>query len=209
MIDLYSWATPNGHKAHIMLEETGLPFRLHKVDIGKGEQFRPEFLAINPNSKIPAIVDQDGPGGRPLTLFESGAILIYLAEKTGKFLPVDKRRRYDVLQWLMFQMGSIGPMYGQAWHFRSVAPERIPYAVDRYTNEVTRLLRVMEQRLKESPYLGDKEFSIADIAAWPWVKGSEKYGQDMRDFPNVTRWIGTIAERPAVQRGLNALLKAA
>jgi GST-like protein len=209
MIDLYSWATPNGHKAHIMLEETGLPFRLHKVDIGKGEQFRPEFLAINPNSKIPAIVDQDGPGGRPLTLFESGAILIYLAEKTGKFLPADKRRRYDVLQWLMFQMGSIGPMYGQAWHFRSVAPERIPYAVDRYTNEVTRLLRVMEQRLKESPYLGDKEFSIADIAAWPWVKGSEKYGQDMRDFPNVTRWIGTIAERPAVQRGLNALLKAA
>ncbi|MDY0873617.1 glutathione S-transferase N-terminal domain-containing protein [Dongia rigui] len=209
MIDLYSWATPNGHKAHIMLEETGLPYRLHKVDIGKGEQFRPEFLAINPNNKIPAIVDQDGPGGKPITLFESGAILIYLAEKTGKFLPADKRRRYDVLQWLMFQMGSIGPMYGQAWHFRSVAPERIPYAVDRYTNEVTRLLRVMEQRFKESPYLGDKEFSIADIAAWPWVKGSEKYGQDMRDFPNVTRWIATIAERPAVQRGLNALLKAA
>jgi GST-like protein len=209
MIDLYSWATPNGHKAHIMLEETGLPYRLHKVDIGKGEQFRPEYLAINPNNKIPAIVDQDGPGGKPITLFESGAILIYLAEKTGKFLPADKRRRYDVLQWLMFQMGSIGPMYGQAWHFRSVAPERIPYAVERYTNEVTRLLRVMEQRLKESPYLGDKEFSIADIAAWPWVKGSEKYGQDMRDFPNVTRWIATIAERPAVQRGLNALLKAA
>ena len=209
MIDLYSWATPNGHKAHIMLEETGLPYRLHKVDIGKGEQFRPEFLAINPNSKIPAIVDQDGPDGRPLTLFESGAILIYLAEKSGKFLPSDKRRRYDVLQWLMFQMASIGPMYGQAWHFRSVAPERIPYAVDRYTNEVTRLLRVMEQRLKESAYLGDKEYSIADIAAWPWVKGSEKYGQDMRDFPHVARWIATIAERPAVQRGLNALLKAA
>ena len=209
MIDLYSWATPNGHKAHIMLEETGLPYRLHKVDIGKGEQFRPEFLAINPNNKIPAIVDQDGPGGKPITLFESGAILIYLAEKTGKFLPADKRRRYDVLQWLMFQMGSIGPMYGQAWHFRSVAPERIPYAVDRYTNEVTRLLRVMEQRLKESAYLGDREFSIADIAAWPWVKGSEKYGQDMRDFPNVTRWIAIIAERPAVQRGLNALMKAA
>ncbi len=209
MIDLYSWATPNGHKAHIMLEETGLPYRLHKVDIGKGEQFRPEFLAINPNNKIPAIVDQDGPNGKPITLFESGAILIYLAEKSGKFLPTDKRRRYDVLQWLMFQMGSIGPMYGQAWHFRSVAPERIPYAVDRYTNEVTRLLRVMEQRLKESAYLGDKEFSIADIASWPWVKGSEKYGQDMRDFPNVVRWIGAIAERPAVQRGLNALLKAA
>jgi len=209
MIDLYSWATPNGHKAHIMLEETGLPYRLHKVDIGKGEQFRPEFLAVNPNSKIPAIVDQDGSGGKSITLFESGAILIYLAEKTGKFLPTDKRRRYDVLQWLMFQMGSIGPMYGQAWHFRSVAPERIPYAVERYTNEVTRLLKVMEQRLKESAYIGDKEFSIADIAAWPWVKGSEKYGQDMRDFPNVARWIGTIAERPAVQRGLNALLKAA
>lgn len=209
MIDLYSWATPNGHKAHIMLEETGLPYRLHKVDIGKGEQLRPEYLAINPNGKIPAIIDNDGPDGRPLTLFESGAILIYLAEKTGKFLPSDKRRRYDVLQWLMFQMASVGPMYGQAWHFRSVAPERIPYAVDRYTNEVTRLLRVMEQRLKESAYLGDQEYSIADIAAWPWVKGSEKYGQDMRDFPHVARWIATIAERPAVQRGLNVLSKAA
>lgn len=209
MIDLYSWATPNGHKAHIMLEETGLPYRLHKVDIGKGEQLRPEYLAINPNGKIPAIIDNDGPGRGPITLFESGAILIYLAEKTGKFLPIDKRRRYDVLQWLMFQMASIGPMYGQAWHFRSVAPERIPYAVNRYTNEVTRLLRVMELRLRESAYLGDSEYSIADIAAWPWVKGSEKYGQDMRDFPHVARWIATIAERPAVQRGLNALSKAA
>ncbi len=209
MIDLYSWATPNGHKAHIMLEETGLSYRLHKVDISKGEQFRPEFLAINPNNKIPAIVDQDGTGGKPITLFESGAILIYLAEKSGKLLPIDQRRRYEVLQWLMFQMASIGPMYGQAWHFRSVAPERIPYAVERYTNEVTRLLRVMEQRLKENAYLGDKEFSIADIAAWPWVKGSEKYGQDMRDFPSVVRWIGTVAERPAVQRGLNVLMKAA
>jgi len=192
-----------------MLEETGIPYRLHKVDISKGEQFRPEFLAINPNNKIPAIVDQDGPGGKPITLFESGAILIYLAEKSGKLLPIDRRRRYEVLQWLMFQMASIGPMYGQAWHFRSVAPERIPYAVERYTNEVTRLLRVMEQRLKENPYLGDREFSIADIAAWPWVKGSEKYGQDMRDFPSVVRWIGTVAERPAVQRGLNMLMKTA
>ncbi|WP_374649772.1 glutathione S-transferase N-terminal domain-containing protein [Dongia sp.] len=209
MIDLYSWATPNGHKIHIMLEETGLPYRLHKVDIGKGEQFRAEYIAINPNSKIPAIVDSDGPGGQPLTLFESGAILIYLAEKTGRFLPADRRRRYDVLQWLMFQMASIGPMYGQAWHFRSVAPERIPYAVDRYTNEVTRLLRVMELRLEDSAYLGDRDYSIADIAAWPWVKGSEKYGQNMADFPHVARWIATIAERPAVQRGLNVLAKAA
>ncbi|WP_374380643.1 glutathione binding-like protein [Dongia sp.] len=209
MIDLYSWATPNGHKIHIMLEETGLPYRLHKVDISRGDQFRPEYLAVNPNSKIPAIVDHDTPDGKPLAVFESGAILIYLAEKSGKFLPADKHRRYDVLQWLMFQMASIGPMYGQAWHFRSVAPERIPYAVDRYTNEVTRLLRVMEQRLKDSAYLGDSEFSIADIAAWPWVKGSEKYGQDMRDFPHVVKWIAKIAERPAVQRGLNALAKAA
>lgn len=210
MIDLYSWATPNGHKIHIMLAETGLPYRLHKIDLGKGEHSRPEYLAINPNGKIPAIIDGDGPdgdgqGGRPITVFESGAILIYLAEKSGKFLPASPRRRYDVLQWLMFQMASVGPMYGQAWHFRSVAPERIPYAIERYTNEVTRLLRVMEQRLKESAYLGDAEYSIADIAAWPWVKGSEKYGQDMRDFPNVTRWIGAIAARPAVQRGLNAM----
>lgn len=205
MIDLYSWTTPNGHKIHIMLEETGLPYRAHKVDLGKGEQFRPEFLAINPNNKIPAIIDADGPDGKPISVFESGAILIYLAEKSGKFLPVDKRRRYDVLQWLMFQMGSIGPMYGQAWHFRSAAPERLPYAVDRYTKEVTRLLKVMDLRLKESAYLGDAEFSIADIAAWPWVKGSEKYGQDMRDFPHVSRWIDVIAARPAVQRGLRAL----
>ncbi|WP_374371161.1 glutathione S-transferase N-terminal domain-containing protein [Dongia sp.] len=205
MIDLYSWTTPNGHKIHIMLEETGLPYRAHKVDLGKGEQFRPEYLAINPNNKIPAIVDADGPDGKPISVFESGAILIYLAEKSGKFLPTDKRRRYDVLQWLMFQMGSIGPMYGQAWHFRSAAPERLPYAVDRYTKEVTRLLKVMDLRLGTSAYLGDAEFSIADIAAWPWVKGSEKYGQDMRDFPHVSRWINAIAARPGVQRGLRAL----
>ena len=209
MIDLYSWATPNGHKIHIMLEETGLPYRLHKVDIGRGDQFKPDFIAINPNSKIPAIVDNEPGDGKPLALFESGAILVYLAEKTGKFLPADKRRRYRVMEWLMFQMASIGPMYGQAWHFRSVAPERIPYAVDRYTNEVTRLLKVMEHRLQESRYLGDSDYSIADIAAWPWVKGSEKYGQNMRDFPAVARWIAEIAERPAVQRGLNALAKAA
>lgn len=207
MIDLYSWTTPNGHKIHIMLEETALPYRAHKVDIGKGEQFRPDYLAVNPNNKIPAIIDQDGPDGQPITVFESGAILIYLAEKSGKFLPGNARRRYDVLQWLMFQMASIGPMYGQAWHFRSAAPERIPYAVDRYTNEVTRLLKVMNLRLRDSAYLGDAEFSIADIAAWPWVKNSEKIGQDMRDFPHVSRWIATIAARPAVQRGLQALDK--
>ena len=208
-IELYTWPTPNGHKIHIALEEMGLPYNAHAVDIGKGDQFRPEFLALNPNGKIPTIVDQDASDGQPLNLFESGAILIYLAEKTGQFLPADKRRRYDVLQWLMFQMASIGPMYGQAWHFRSVAPERIPYAVDRYTNEVTRLLRVMEARLKESAYLGDSEYSIADIAAWPWVKGSEKYGQNMGDFPLVSRWIAAIAARPAVQRGLNVMAKAA
>lgn len=207
MMDLYSWATPNGHKVHIMLEEVGLPYRLHKIDISKGEQLHPSFLALNPNNKIPVIVDQDGPAKKPITLFESGAILIYLAERVGQFLPQDRRRRYTVLQWLMFQMASIGPMYGQAWHFRSVAPERISYAVERYTNEVTRLLRVMEQRLKESEYLGDSEFSIADIAAWPWVKGSEKYGQDMNAFPSVLRWIDVIAKRPGVQRGLNILTK--
>jgi GST-like protein len=209
MIDLYSWATPNGHKIHIMLEETGLPRRAHKVDITAGAQYAPEFVAINPNSKIPAIVDNDGPGGQPMAVFESGAILFYLAEKSGRFLPLAPRRRYDVLQWLMFQVASVGPMYGQAWHFRSVAPERIPYAIDRYTNEVTRLLRVMDARLGESAFLGDAEYSIADIAAWPWVRGSEKYGQDMRDFPNVNRWIGDIAARPAVQRGLRLLDAAA
>jgi GST-like protein len=208
MIDLYSWTTPNGHKIHIMLEETGLGYRPHKVDIGSGAQFRPDFIAINPNSKIPAIVDQDGPDGRPITVFESGAILIYLAEKSGMFMPALPRRRYDVLQWLMFQMASIGPMFGQAWHFRSAAPERVPYAIERYTNEVTRLLKVMDLRLRDSAYLGDGEYSIADIAAWPWVRNSEKIGQDMRAFPHVQRWIDVIAARPAVKRGLAALDKA-
>ncbi|TDQ83835.1 GST-like protein [Dongia mobilis] len=208
MIDLYSWTTPNGHKIHIMLEETGLPYRPHKVDIGSGAQFKPDFVAINPNSKIPAIVDRDGPDGRPITVFESGAILIYLAEKSGMFMPAVPRRRYDVLQWLMFQMASIGPMFGQAWHFRSAAPERVPYAIDRYTNEVTRLLKVMDLRLRDSAYLGDAEYSIADIAAWPWVRNSEKIGQDMRSFPHVQRWIHDIAARPGVMRGLAALDKA-
>lgn len=207
MIDLYSWTTPNGHKIHIMLAETGLPYRPHRIDIGQGAQFKADFVAINPNSKIPAIVDNDGPDGRPISVFESGAILIYLAEKAGALLPAAPRRRYDVLQWLMFQMASIGPMFGQAWHFRSSAPERLPYAVDRYTNEVTRLLKVMDLRLQESAYLGDAEYSIADIAAWPWVRNSETLGQDMRAFPHVARWLEAIAARPAVQRGLAALDK--
>ncbi len=205
MIDLYTAATPNGHKIHIMLEETGLAYRPIRVDIGKGEQFRPEFLALNPNHKIPVLRDEAGPDGQPIVVFESGAILVYLAEKTGRFLPSGGLARYATLQWLMFQMAGIGPMFGQAYHFRSAAPERVDYAIDRYTKEVTRLLGVMERRLAAQPYLGGAEYSIADIAAWPWVRNADKYAQTMSDYPAVSRWIAAIAARPAVKRGLAAL----
>lgn len=204
MIDVYTDVTPNGHKVHIMLEELGLPYRVHHVDIGKGDQFKPDFLKISPNNKIPAIVDPDGPGGRPLPLFESGAILFYLAEKSGKLLPRSGAPRYDVMQWLMFQMGGIGPMLGQAHHFRQYAPEQIKYAIDRYTNEAKRLYGVMDRRLKEHAYLAG-EYSIADIACWPWLRRPERQGVDIADYPNVKRWFDAIAARPAVERGVAVL----
>jgi GST-like protein len=205
MIDLYSWPTPNGHKVHIMLEEVGLPYRVHAVDIGAGEQFEPDFLAISPNNKIPAIVDQDGPGGQPYSLFESGAILLYLAEKTGKLLPQEPRSRYDVIQWLMFQMANVGPMLGQAHHFRHYAPEPIEYAINRYTNEASRLYGVIDRRLKDREYLAGGDYSIADIATFPWLRSWKRQGQNIEDYPNLKRWFEAIAARPAVQRGLQVL----
>ncbi|MFQ5772888.1 MAG: glutathione S-transferase N-terminal domain-containing protein [Kiloniellaceae bacterium] len=205
MIDLYTWPTPNGHKIHIMLEETGLPYNVIPIDIGAGDQFDPEFLKISPNNKMPAIVDPDGPDGRPIALFESGAILIYLAEKTGKFLPEAPRSRYTTLQWLMFQMGGIGPMLGQAHHFRIYAPEPIAYAVNRYTNEANRLYGVLDRRLGEAPYLAGEDYTIADIATFPWLRSHENQGVDMNEYPNVKRWFDGIAARPAVQRGLKVL----
>jgi GST-like protein len=205
MIEVYSWATPNGHKVHIMLEECGLPYRVHAIDIGAGDQFDPTFLAISPNNKIPAIVDPDGPEGKPISLFESGAILLYLAGKTGKFLPEGVSAKYEVLQWLMFQMGGVGPMLGQAHHFRIYAPERIPYAIDRYTNEAKRLYGVMDKRLARSRYLGGPEYSIADIAVFPWLRSWKNQGIDWNDHPNLKGWFDEIAGRPAVKRGVEVL----
>ena len=208
MIDVYSWATPNGHKIHIMLEECGLPYRVHAINIGAGEQFAPEFLAISPNHKIPAIVDAEGPDGAPISLFESGAILLYLAGKTGKFLPVSTRARYEVLQWLMFQMGGVGPMLGQAHHFRLYAPEKIAYAIERYTNEARRLYGVMDQRIAKSRYIGGPEYSIADIAIFPWLRSWKNQGIDWVEFPNLKGWFDEIAARPAVLRGVEVLAAA-
>jgi GSH-dependent disulfide-bond oxidoreductase len=205
MIEVYSWATPNGHKVHIMLEECGLPYRVHPVDIGAGAQFEPGFLAISPNNKIPAIVDTDGPDGRPISLFESGAILLYLAAKTGRFLPDDVRGRYEVLQWLMFQMGGVGPMLGQAHHFRLYAPEKIPYAIDRYSNEAKRLYQVMDKRIANHRYIGGDEYSIADIAIFPWLRSWKNQGIDWADHPHLKGWFDEIAARPAVQRGVEVL----
>jgi GST-like protein len=205
MIEVYSWATPNGHKVHIMLEECGLAYRTIPVDIGAGDQFKPEFLAISPNNKIPAIVDPDGPDGKPISLFESGAILLYLAGKTGKLLPESTRGKYEVLQWLMFQMGSVGPMLGQAHHFRVYAPEKIPYAVDRYTNEARRLYAVMNGRLAQSRYIGGKDYSIADIAIYPGLRSWKNQGIDWNDFPHLKGWFDEIAKRPAVMRGVEVL----
>jgi GSH-dependent disulfide-bond oxidoreductase len=204
MIDLYSWPTPNGHKVHIMLEECALPYRVHPIDIGAGDQFSSEFLAISPNNKIPALVDSEGPDGRPISLFESGAILIYLASKTGRLLPENVRDRYVVLQWLMFQVGHIGPMLGQTHHFRQYAPQRIEYAVDRYTREAVRLYGVIDGRLAEAPYFAGV-YSIADIAIYPWTRSHENQGVDLTQFPNVQRWQQAISARPAVQRGLEVL----
>jgi len=205
MIEVYSWPTPNGHKVHIMLEECGLPYRVHPVNIGTGDQFKPEFLAISPNNKIPAIVDPEGPEGERIALFESGAILLYLAGKTGKFLPAGVSARYEVLQWLMFQMGGVGPMLGQTHHFRIYAPEKLPYAIDRYTNEARRLYGVMDKRLSKSKYLGGREFSIADIAVFPWLRSWKNQGIDWADYPHLKGWFDEIAARPAVQRGVAVL----
>ncbi len=205
MIDVYTWPTPNGHKVHIMLEETGLPYTVHPVNIGQGEQFKPEFLAISPNNKIPAIVDSDGPDGKPLSMFESGAILIYLASKTGRLLPENLRDKWSTLQWLMFQMGSIGPMLGQAHHFLAYAPEKIAYAMQRYSKEANRLYGVLEKRLAESEYVACAEYTIADIAIMPWLRSYKNQGVDMEQYPNVRRWFDAIRARPAVKRGLAVL----
>jgi GST-like protein len=205
MIQVYSWATPNGHKVHIMLEECGLPYRVQPVDIGAGDQFKPEFLAISPNNKIPAIIDPDGPDGEPISLFESGAILLYLAAKTGRFLPADLRGRYAALEWLMFQMGGVGPMLGQAHHFRIYAPEKIGYAIDRYSNEAKRLYQVMDKRIANHRYIAGDEYTIADIAIFPWLRSWKNQGIDWNDHPHLKGWFDEIAARPAVQRGVDVL----
>ena len=205
MIDVFSWPTPNGHKIHIMLEECGLAYRAIPINIGAGDQFKPEFLAISPNNKIPAITDPDGPGGKPISLFESGAILVYLAAKTGRFLPAGDREKYEVLQWLMFQMGGVGPMLGQAHHFRIYAPEKSEYAVNRYSHEAKRLYGVIDKRLAQSPWLGGREYSIADIATFPWLRSWQNQGIVLTDYPHLKAWFDRIAERPAVQRGVKVL----
>ena len=205
-IEVWTWPTPNGHKVHIMLEELGLPYTVVPVAIGKGEQFRPEFLAITPNHRIPAIVDPEGPGGERFSLFESGAILIYLAEKAGSdLLPKDPATRYRCLQWVMFQMGGVGPMSGQYNHFANYAAEKLPYAIERYTNEVARLHRVLDKRLGESAYLAGPDYSIADIATFPWIRNPDRRNVDLGQYPNVRRWHDAIAARPAVQRGVAVL----
>ena len=208
MIDLYTWPTPNGHKIHIMLEECKLPYRVHAVNIGAGEQFSPEFLKISPNNKIPALVDSDGPDGQAISLFESGAMLVYLAAKTGKFMPKSDRAKYEVLQWLMFQMGGVGPMLGQAHHFRIYAPEKIDYGIQRYTNEAKRLYGVMDKRLQTSPWIGGRTYSIADMAIFPWLRSWQNQGIDWADYPHLKAWFDKIAARPAVQKAVQVLADA-
>ncbi|MBA4194121.1 MAG: glutathione S-transferase [Comamonadaceae bacterium] len=212
MIDVYSWPTPNGHKVHIMLEECGLKlgrdWRVHPIDIAKGDQFEPGFLKISPNNKIPAMVDPQGPDGKPISLFESGAILLYLAGKTGKFLPRSDRDRFKMLEWLMFQMGGVGPMLGQAHHFRIYAPEKIDYAVNRYTNEAKRLYGVMDRQLENHPYIAGRQYTVADIAIFPWLRSWQNQGIDWADYPRLKDWFDRIAARPAVQRGVAVLADA-
>ena len=200
MIQLYTWGTPNGKKVSIMLEEIAMPYEVHPINLGQGDQFKPEYLAINPNNKIPSIIDTDGPGGKPLTLFESGAILMYLAEKSGKLWPADMRQRYAVMQWLMFQMGGVGPMFGQANYFFRLE-EKVPYAIERYHKEALRLYGVLEQALAQNEHLAG-EYSIADIATYPWVWRHDIHQVKLEDFPNVKRWYDKISERPAVKRGM-------
>ena len=208
-IDLYFWPTPNGWKITIMLEECGLPYRLIPVDISKGEQFAPEFLAIAPNNRMPAIVDSDGPNGKPISVFESGAILQYLGRKTGKFYPAEERARVATEEWLYWQMAGLGPMAGQAHHFRLYAPEQLPYAIERYTNEMNRLYGVMNKRLGETPYLAGDDYTIADMACVGWVKLWKRQGQDPQQFPHVQRWLDTLQARPATARGLAVRVEAA
>ena len=200
MLDLYFWPTPNGYKITMLLEELALPYVVVPVNIGKGDQFEPEFLKISPNNKMPALTDSEGPGGKPISIFESGAIMIYLAEKHGKFMPAEPRGRYNVLQWLMFQMGTVGPMLGQAHHFRRYAPEQIKYAIDRYTNEASRIYNVIDRRLAEGEYLAG-DYSIADMAVYPWLVPHKMQGQELDTYPNLKRWYEAIRNRPATQRG--------
>ena len=203
MIELYTWSTPNGRKVSIMLEECALPYRVHRVNIGtNAEQFTPDYLKINPNSKIPSIVDSDGPDGKPIALMESGAILIYLAGKTGRFLPQSLRGKYEALQWLMFQMGGVGPMFGQAHHFMRAKKDEIPYGSERYGNEAKRLYGVMDARLKENEFFAGSDYSIADMAIYPWVARHEWHRVDLAAFPNVKKWYDRVGARPAVQRGM-------
>ena len=202
-IDLYYWPTPNGWKITIFLEEVNLPYNVVPVDIAAGDQYEPEFLKISPNNKMPAIIDPEGPDGAPITLFESGAILIYLADKTERFFPQTPRERYVVLQWLMFQMGHVGPMLGQAHHFRQYAPERIPYAVERYTNEAARLYRVIDRRLAETTFIAGDEYTIADMAIFPWLRSHENQGQSLDDYPSLKRWYEGMEARPAIRRALD------
>ena len=209
MIDVYSWATPNGHKVHIMLEECGYhlgkDWLAHPIDIGAGDQFKPEFLNISPNNKIPAMVDPNGPDGKPISIFESGAILLYLAAKTGKFLPKSTRAKYEVMQWLMFKMGGLGPMLGQNHHFRIYAPEKIEYAINRYTNEAKRLYGILDQQLSKHPFIAGKEYSIADMAIFPWTRNWKNQGIEIDEFPHFKKWFEKISARPAVRRGVEVL----
>ncbi|WP_372502463.1 glutathione binding-like protein [Tistrella mobilis] len=202
-IDLFYWPTPNGWKISIALEELGLPYTVRPVNIGAGDQFQPDFLKFSPNNKMPAIIDPEGPEGRPISIFESGAILIYLAEKTGRLMPADPRGRYAVLEWLMFQMGGVGPMLGQAHHFRQYAPEKIQYAIDRYTNEAGRLYNVLDKRLSETEWVAGDDYSIADIAIFPWIVPHERQGQSFDERPHLKRWYETMKARPAVSKGLD------
>ena len=209
MIDVYSWPTPNGHKVHIMLEECGLrldrDWRAIPVNIGTGDQFKPAFLRISPNNKIPALVDPNGPDGKPISVFESGAILVYLAAKTGKFMPKSDRQKYDVLQWLMFQMGGVGPMLGQNHHFRLYAPEKLPYAIDRYTNEAKRLYGVINKQLTTHKFIAGGSYTIADMAIFPWLRNWANQGIVLADYPHMKDWFDALAARPAVQRGVAVL----
>lgn len=203
MLDLYFWPTPNGYKVSILLEELGLPYRVNPVHIGKGMQFTPEYLAINPNSKIPALVDHEGPDGAPISVFESGAIMMYLPEKAGwRFFPQAPRERYEVIQWLMFQMAGVGPMLGQAHHFRNYTKEPVPYASERYTREAARLYAVIDRRLEKSEWLAADQYTIADMATYPWLRAHRLQGQKLEDFPNLQRWYSSVRARPGVQRGL-------